>query len=179
MLMVNQLIGFGAAAAGIAPDNVARIPTMSAATNGAVAITSSDEQATYPSWKCCDGSQPDAADSDYASLGTPSGGSPIFWNIDLGTARIIQSYEIGASGYVSLPNLHLYMMDDWTLRGANASDYSDEVVLDTISGESAFGVGENRVKNITNQTAYRYWRFRVTSTVNNNLLAIGKIQLYT
>jgi len=50
---------------------------------------------------------------------------------------------------------------DWTVFGANAADYSDEVIVQAEAAVAAAGIGSYAVA----QAPYRYYRVKIKSTV--------------
>ncbi len=105
------------------PDGIGRIPTMAGATtSGVTMVGTSNFDGTLVGWK--------AGDKNFASPGNQ-------WmsalsvngnlNIDLGTAYTIYSYDAANTTYQG------GLTTGWNLQGANISDYSDAVTIDTRS----------------------------------------------
>ncbi|MCK9569997.1 discoidin domain-containing protein [Candidatus Pacearchaeota archaeon] len=56
------------------------------------------------------------------------------------------------------------MPSAWVIEGSNAANFSSAVTLDTVTGESAFSIGERREYNIDSPGSYQYYRVRFTAS---------------
>jgi NedA-like, galactose-binding domain len=103
-----------------------------------------------------------ANDDDTGTIwGTSAGVQTGWWKYDFGSGitKIISKYTITANTADRDPQ-------DWTFEGSN--DDSNWDVLDTKTSE-VFSSGQKRTFDISNGTAYRYYRFDITSSSGGNI----------
>lgn len=113
---------------------------------------SSETSATYAAWKCMNN---DTTTTYWQPLST--GGFPSWLKIDFGTTKVVREYSIYP--YAS------YEPINWTVSGSNTGAFAgEETVIDTQTNQPAKA---NAVKYRTNNTtAFRYYKYNVTSGVN-------------
>ena len=151
------------------------VPTMTSNTAPSGVVSSNSiESASYDAYK--------AFINDNTAAGS------IFWTTaasvvtgwlqyKFDTSKIINKYTIEAINYVG--DITDRSPKDWTIKASNTGAFAgEEVVLDTVVGETAWARAEKRTFTFTNGTAYLYYRIDITandgSTTN---LGIGEMEL--
>jgi len=99
-----------------------------------------------------DGSSHNAFDRDPETDAKISAGSSGFLRIDLGSVKVVDAYMIQAKAGNTPDDAPIA----WRFEGS--TDDTNWIVLDYKSQESDFSTGERRHYEITNETAYRYYR---------------------
>lgn len=171
MFMMTQLAGFGASSSAIA-DGINRLPSMTGPTTSGVTVSCTNESGFgYNSWKAADRSN----STDFL---TNNGNTAAVWKVDFGAGNsyVIQSYsmtELTPAEYVSGSRYPA----NWTFQGS--SDDTNWTTLDTQSGQSSFAANAKRTFNISNQTAYRYYRFNVQANGPGNVFGWAECELMT
>lgn len=103
---------------------------------------------------------------------TSNGGITGWIQQQLPTAKIICKYAVtGTSDSSRSPR-------DWTLEGSNNG--TDWVVLDTVTGETGWGLSEKRSFEVNNTIAYTYYRLDISAN-NGNLgyLGVAELEFYS
>lgn len=148
-MLPGIFIAAGAFAVAAAPDGIARIPLMTAATTSGVTMSASSEfGAGNEAWK--------AGDRNNSTLWLSAININANLRLDLGVARTVYSYDVRNSDYQGGPST------GWDFQGANASDYSDAVTLDSRTNQT-FSVGTSLINyTIASPASYRYYRWITT-----------------
>ncbi len=105
------------------------------------------------------------------SLNSPN--PPTGWlQYEFDQPTIIKAYSLQA-----LADSLGQMPRDWTLIASNTGTFSgEEVTLDS-QGGIAFSSSEHKVFNISNSTAYQYYRINVAANTDGDFLLIGEMEL--
>jgi hypothetical protein len=160
---VRGLRGFGGA------DGIARIPTMTAATVDGVTMTATSVFGSgNEAWRAGDKLPTSGGLQCWLSANSVNANL----NIDLGVARIIRSYDAQNDG-----SYQSGLTVSWNFQGANASDYSDAVTLDS-HGPVTWGNPSTITRTIATPGSYRYYRF-VTTQRGGGYSGFSEVQLYT
>lgn len=144
-----------------------QIPVMTASVTSGVTITG--DLADVPgqeSWR--------ASAGDGAWVSTAGQSFPHWVTVDLGSAKVISSYSVGAPAAPLSPAL---AGKSWTLQGSvNGVTY---VTISEVINTFAFGSGEVRTYAIGQslQLAYRYYRLKVTAPQSGSQVAVDNFQL--
>ncbi len=144
------------------------IPTMTGNTTpSGTASASTALSATYAAWK--------AMDDDTATWWstTAAGVTPCWLSYSWGNlnTKIITSYTVrarsGAGNQDGAPNA-------WTFQGYNGSTWT---TLDTQSGQSAWGDGEQRTFSFSNTTSYQSYRLSITANNGGTYTEIAEVEM--
>ncbi|MCK5681674.1 hypothetical protein KAI46_12775 [bacterium] len=92
--------------------------------------------------------------------------------LDFGCRNIVEFYYISANT-IPEPNR---MPKDWTFEGSN--DNSTWIVLDSVTGETAWGSGERREFACTTTGAYRYYRVNISANNGDTYIVIAYLELW-
>lgn len=113
-------------------------------------ITASHEQATLEAWRAFSGSGHWATVTNLADK---------ILTLDLGVNCIVKSYTI--QNGTSASNYNLYSARSWTFEAsANGSSW---VTLDTVANSTDTTSSSVRTRNLSNNSAYRFYRFVFTA----------------
>lgn len=148
-----------------APHNM----TASNAPSPYVASASSEFDAGHAAWGAFDGGV--GINQYWITAATNTG----WLKLDMGSGN---AYKIGTyalqNNSIPEPNR---MPKDWTLQGSN--DDSSYTVIDTVTGETAWGNAEIRTYTCDDvSTAYRYFKLNVTANNTDTYLIMGEMYLY-
>lgn len=172
-MLIGLVLDFGAVGGDVA-DGIGRIPTMTTDTTSGVTMSASSVfGAGNEAWR--------AGDKLYgtnagANNWLSASGVNATLSVDLGAAYTIFTYDCqNTTGYQS------GCTTGWTFHGANASDYSDEVLLDTRASVSWGGTGTSadvQTFTIASPGSYRYYRWKTTAR-GGSFSGFGEVQLYS
>ncbi|MDH3324956.1 MAG: hypothetical protein OEL89_04925, partial [Candidatus Peregrinibacteria bacterium] len=142
-----------------------QIPTMTSSTTSGVTIDESTVSNSRFGWHV---GRDDAETTIWHSSAAP----PQWVRVDFGSgnAKIITSYTIKSS-----PTHTVSAPITWTLDGS--ADGSSWTTIDTRSSQASWGAGEIRTFDVTNDSAYQYYRINTTVTDANLYVAIAEMEL--
>lgn len=99
----------------------------------------------------------------------------VTFDFGAGNTKIVTKYRLTASGVDVIRAERA--PEDFTLQGSNNN--SDWTILDTVTGEISWGVGESREFEIDNSTEYRYYRLNITDTESTtNYIQLAEVEMY-
>ena len=99
-----------------------------------------------------------------------------WWKAQIPVAKVCIKYSVLAmdDDALKLPECP----KDWTFEGSNTGAFGgEEVVLDTITSEEDWYLGEERHFNFTNTTAYLYYRLNVSDNNGGSYTTITELTL--
>lgn len=154
------------------------VPSMTSATlPSGTASASTEHSATYAAWKAFD------KDRATAWMSSNTAGEHTL-TYQFGTAKVVAGYSIQSpSGTATGALAPAYPPGNWAPRRwamEGSNDGSTWVLLDTRTGETGWSDSERRFYTFKNETAYSYFRLRISDRNDSNAtwwVAIGEWSL--
>jgi len=152
----------------------------------AVDLTTTDASRASTTTKLLGGTAANAFNNNFARSGTDNTKRII---VEKKNLPLVIDYDFGEGAEKAVTSYKLYCgpisgytnrcPKDWTFEGSN--DNENWTVIDTRASEPAWagaGSGEARLKSFENTKAYRYYRFKITTTQGGDYLEIVQLEYF-